>query len=159
VAATTESTQLRVSLAGFGSCALSPTPTQRKRALPVLTAGFVGTVLVLAVILAAPGNAVRRANFPPPPPLPTLVMSSVIQAVALVFVSLSSFSPFGAILTVVAFASLARRFPSRVKPPLTPFHVFAFLILLFLPVTAYVAVGVYGTGGVPPARTYIIRRR
>ena len=149
-------TQMAALLAGIGICALSPTPALRKRALPVLIAGLVATVLVLAVILAAPGNAVRRANFPSPPPLPTFVMSSAVQAVALVAVSLVSFSPFGALLTVIGFAILAHRYPPSAKPPITPVHVLAFLILMFLPVTAYIAVGVYGTGGVPPARTYII---
>jgi hypothetical protein len=149
-------TQMAALLTGIGICVLSPTPALRKRTLPVLIAGLVGTVIVLAVILAAPGNAVRRSNFPAPPPLPTFVMSSVVQAVALVFASLTSFSPIGAILTVAGFAIIAHRYPPRVKAPISPVHVLAFLILLFLPVTAYLATGVYATGGVPPARTYII---
>lgn len=149
-------TQMAALMAGILICALSRMPALRNRALPLLIAGLVGTVIVLIVILAAPGNAVRSANFPDPPPLFTLATSSVVQGVALVIASLASFSPLGALSTLILFAVFARLYPPPIKPPITPVHVLAFLILLFMPVTAYIAVGVYGTGGVPPARTYII---
>lgn len=149
--------QLGALLAGIAICVLLPSPRLRQRALPVLIAGLVGTALVLVIILAAPGNTVRRAGFPPPPSVLTIVTSGTIQTIAFIVVSLTSFSPVGALITVIVSAYIAYCYSSRATIPITPFHALAFLMFLFLPVAAYVAAGVYATGGaLPPARSYII---
>lgn len=148
--------QLGLLLSGIAICILLPSPARRKRALPVLVAGLIGTVLVLFVILAAPGNAIRRASFPPAPPIPEMVTSALIHAVALVVTSLVAFSPIGAILTVAISSFIAYRHASHIALRIKPMYVLLFLMSVFVPITAYTVAGIYGTSFVPPARTYII---
>jgi hypothetical protein len=148
--------QMSVLIAGLILCVLLPSPRPMQRALPILIAGLVGTILVLAVMLAAPGNAIRRANFPPSPSILTIAESSVIHSFALVFASMTSFSPLGAIITVALAATISYWYTPQRKIRIGPLHILLALILLFLPIGAYIAAGVYSTTRVPPARTYII---
>ena len=49
----------------------------RRRLLPLSVAGLLGGVLALAIVVAAPGNRLRAAFFPPPPELPALLALAV----------------------------------------------------------------------------------
>ena len=78
----------------------------KRTALSLTACGFVGSALAIAVIVLAPGNAIRQAYFPPPPDLLTILTLSVFYALR----GLAGFvikSPFTPVLSLVLPAVLA----------------------------------------------------
>jgi hypothetical protein len=56
---------------------LQPTGDFKRRAMPLIVAGFIGSLLALIIIIIAPGNAARESFYPPHPDLFTLIKSSI----------------------------------------------------------------------------------
>ena len=58
---------------------------RRSRLTKLLVAGLIGSIVAVVVVYLAPGNTVRRTQFPPPPELPTLLKSSAGAALNFMF--------------------------------------------------------------------------
>jgi hypothetical protein len=134
----------------------------RRSLLPLLGVGLAASVLALVIILAAPGNAARRALFPPPPDLLALAQSTLIYTLSYLAASLLSLATGGMLLTFGLAMAVALMLPQRVRPVEARYRrllrrsaMLATLVCVGL-VAACIASGVYATSGLPPARTYIV---
>lgn len=122
--------------------------------LPFCLMALAGSVLAMAVIIAAPGNAIRRSSFPEFVGIVPFVIATITQTIALIFVNIVNFAPAGStLLLLTAFvvgsrSSRAWVFTKSLRFLLIP------VFVVFMAVSAYIAAGVYGVGSVPPARTY-----
>ena len=58
---------------------------RRFRLLQLLVGGLIGSVMAMAIVYLAPGNNVRRANFPPSPDWLTLLKSSAASTFNFIF--------------------------------------------------------------------------
>lgn len=149
-------TQFGLLLAGIITCSVLPHKRLKKRATPLLAAAFIGTVLVMIVILLAPGNSIRREHFENSLSLVDFVITSILQSVAFVIASLTSFSLVGVLTTFISFLLIAIYFIPPYRITITPTKIMLLLLLIFLPIGGYIATGIYAQGNIPPARTFII---
>jgi MFS family permease len=64
----------------MGIGVLRSTSDFKRSALPLVVAGFLGSLIAMVITILSPGNAFREAYFPPHPDLFSLVKSSTINA-------------------------------------------------------------------------------
>lgn len=127
-----------------------------------IISGLAGTLVALVVILPAPGNAVRRAFFPPAPGVPTLVIMTLNFTYRFMGHTVLQ-SPLSLLLMVTGPALLAlylyrtqsrqitERHESIIRRSLwlLPFVTGFLIAISFVP-------GVYGTSADPPWRSRFI---
>lgn len=125
-------------------------PSQRRRWLPVLAAGLIGSIAALAVMLAAPGIAVRWAAMPPRASVGAIVASTTMHAarhVAWWFLM----PPFTAVLSVAAGIVVGRTIlPIHVARPRLVAASLVLATLGLVWVSVFPAVWVYGLDAIEP---------
>jgi hypothetical protein len=121
----------------------------------LLLAGWIGSLAAFAIVVVAPGNAVRQAYFPPHPSLVKLFQISFQSYLDFIFDILRSPEKiaglFGAILTAAYFGTLSER-KSNVERWFIPallFGSFALSFACFVP-------GAYATSEATAERTIVI---
>ena len=158
----------------------------RWRALShLLIAGCIGSVVALAIVALAPGNATRQAHFPNPPgllkvglwsvlyaafmfcrPVVSLARGAIVAVVPHVLGGTPSWlptalamgtSPLPLMIAILTGASLAllRRQPIAAAPPLKRAR-WWIPVAAFVLVCACMAPGAYGTSAPPPPRALLI---
>lgn len=131
---------------------------QRRSAMVVVGAAVLGAIIALGITLAAPGNAVRQANFLPQSFLQTILLS-VQNTAAFFAISLSAYSAVPLLLVILLTSQAVRRFATKAS------H-FTFRQTLrgialavgagLLLIMAYLAPAAYGMGQMPAARAWIV---
>ena len=169
-----------IAMAGLALLAWERTP-RRAVAARLAAAALIGSIAALAVIAAAPGNAVRQSHFPAPPPWPDVMRQTIDYTLAMFARPLFSLhgpierwlpgahDPAAAdllsmrtsrlVVLVVAGAGAAAAWiagPSALRRETVA------RLLVWTPVTAALlvaaamAVGVYGIAAPPPDRALIV---
>ncbi len=129
--------------------------------LPFTVAGLAGSLMSVAVVVAAPGNKIRQSFFPPPPDLINLTKLSIHYTVRFVgrTVYQSPLTLVGLLLVPMVIAHyLFRLNRQRPGPDIRMTRILLVslpLVSLFLIFISFVP-GVYGTSGDPAWRTRII---
>lgn len=136
---------LQTSLFSFGIAAvffLARNPSRRNW-LSMVIAVLAGSLLALAVVLAAPGNAIRQAAMPPPPGFLTLVKMVVTHAFLFIYRTLAanSLQVVLAVLipSLLVYGYCVDRETPRWRPSLLV------LALLFIPAAGFVLIAVVMT--------------
>lgn len=136
--------------------------TIRRAALPLLIAGLAGSLVALCVVVAAPGNSVRRSFFPASPDLITLAKLSLYYAAGFITYTIS-LSPLTTALLVLLPALSSYYFyhaDSNRSPALSLRKIL--WLLVFLPVTGFIlilicsAVSVYSISAFLPERARVV---
>ncbi len=137
----------------------------RRATFRLLLGGFVGSILALAVVILAPGNAVRQANFPSPPGMLSVLVHSADYTLRFVGIRYW-FHDSGWLLYVVGPAFLAYTlYPQknlvRSTPPGRPrWPELSMLalppILGFILIVCSFAPSVWGLSRIPPVRAQIV---
>lgn len=91
----------------------APAGGWKRAALPLIAAGFVGSLLAVIFSLPAPGNALRQATYPPPPDLFPLVKDSLRQASSFVAAAPRVRLPLTMSVALLVPALLAFTSPAR----------------------------------------------
>jgi hypothetical protein len=122
-----------------------------------LSAGFLGALLSLAVMIFAPGNSIRRSYFPAPPDLFTILR--VASASYLNFLSDAFRSPYlltGLVGSTLGSVWLGMRINREAGiAPLQGWQIAAILFAGLLLAFGCFPTAVYATSEPPPARTLI----
>ncbi len=151
-------------LFAIAACSASASVCAR-RALPLLTTGFVGCLLALVVTVLSPGNAARQSTYPPPADLLPLAAASLRHACSFVAASTRARLPLSVSVTILLPALLAFALPVKKQTPPTelPFSgrimvralvlssvaVFILIVLCLVP-------SIYATSSDPLPRTLVV---
>lgn len=133
-------------------------PELRKASTLFLGLGFLGAFLALVVMVLAPGNAIRRAFFPPPPDI--LTIAGMAFASYFGFLSNTLRSPVmlmawsGATLGAIWLGMRMNQASGAAPVPVR--WIFVILFAGFLLTFACFPTAVYATSEPPPERTMII---
>jgi hypothetical protein len=131
----------------------------KRAALPFLVVGFVSSLMAIAVIALAPGNAARQSMFAHSISLPELAVQTVVVASGYIVLALGVFSPLPLLTTLVVSAMLAYRFRPRAiqltQRDLRKWMVLSAGIALVL-IMSCLAAPLYGLGTAPSSRAYIL---
>lgn len=133
----------------------APKTTWKRRTAVLLTVALIASVAAVAVILGAPGNAVRQSQFPPPLPLAEIVTGTIQYVFSFFAASLFLFAPLSVLTLIVASAAIAYRYRIILDTGSMRVPVLC-LIAAFGIVVPYIALGMIFVRQLPPARTYII---
>jgi hypothetical protein len=160
-------------------------PDSHRRAVDrLLATGFTGALIALALVVFAPGNAVRQALFPQPPSLIKVGIWSVLYSAFMFFRPIVPFvkdliiavaprviggtprwlptaiemgtSPIPMAIAIALPAGLALFSEPAGGGPLMKRGLWGIPVLAFVLVCACVAPGAYGTSAPPPPRALII---
>jgi hypothetical protein len=127
---------------------------QRKPALSLVVAGLAGSLLAICVIVAAPGNRIRQATLPNPPPLVTVLELSLIYAWDFLRTTLKALPVPSALSVVIPFLIA---FLIRAGKDARPTHLwlkFGYpLATCYLLVVSCVAPSVFALSAYPEARS------
>jgi hypothetical protein len=131
----------------------------KRRTRPLAIAGVVGAAIALLILVTAPGGQGRAELFGGVNSPVELMANAVIHAAALAVSSIIGFAPLGALSALLLGGLIALREDVAVigrdlRWMLS--RLVAIIIGIGLVFTCFTVVGFYGTGQVPPARTYII---
>lgn len=149
-------------------CSTGATSSFKGAALPLINAGFIGSILAAIVVILAPGSAARQATFPLPPALPSLISDSFLHTLAFVIASTRTRLPLTMSVALLLPALLAFKQPTgeqesleqsvqlnlksgRVKWLLLTSTAAALMFVAFCIVPA-----VYATSAAPLPRTLVI---
>ncbi len=135
---------------------------RRQAILIVLGLMLVGAVVGAVILVAAPGNAIRQAQFPPPPELPMLIILVLWGVAAFIGTSLGIFSPVGPIIVLVFTGVMVNRFLP--VPTVTQVRIRRYsrrlLLLTGLIGVILLCAGMfpvaYSVSDIPPARALIV---
>jgi hypothetical protein len=135
---------------------------QRRAALVILLAGFIGAVTALIPLVGAPGNAIRQARFPPPLPLPTVALENLKFAGAFLAMDAVLFSAIPLVVALMCAGVLYHHWQ-----PLSPmvlgfikrhsrWLLAASFVVWLLLTYALLIPSTYSVATMPPGRTLII---
>lgn len=144
----------------FLAALVAEPPTYRRSALMLLGVGIACSLLALLIMAAAPGNAVRRAEFPPMP-LPAAIGQTLITSLAYPFIAAQRFSTTALPVAVL----LPLLYIYRLEPLPAHLRLSARKVRRLLLVVAAVALlltmacllpPIYATSYAPASRAYIM---
>lgn len=133
--------------------------TFRQRTRLLLITGVIGAGIALVILVTAPGSQGRAELFGGGGNLLKLIADAGIHAAAFAVSAIGMFAPVGALSVVLLGGQAALYEGASGADPERRwvfFRLAAILIGTGAILTGFTAVGFYGTGQVPPARTYII---
>ena len=123
-------TSLAAQCAMTGAATIATLFFRDRRRIPVALAGLVASLVALAVVTSAPGNAVRTAGLPPRMPVPDAMLRAV--ELANQFVGHHLFVEGAALLLVAAAGILAgEAIPRRAAIAATAGFTFAYVVSFF----------------------------
>jgi hypothetical protein len=142
----------------IGAQWLAPNSSRKATSTLFLSAGFFGAVLSLLVMVLAPGNLIRRAFFPAPPDLFTILRIGVSSYLTFLSGILGSSASLTALLgTALGSIWLGMRATKHSGvAPAQGWRIFAVLAAGLLLAFACFPTAVYATSEPPPERTLII---
>lgn len=123
-----------------------------------LSAGFLGALLSLIVMVLAPGNSIRRAYFPVPPDIFTVLRIASTSYLAFLYAIFSSpYMLTGLLGSTFGSAWLGMRINRESGVASLPgWQIFAVLFAAFVLAFACFPTAVYAMSGPPPERALII---
>jgi hypothetical protein len=134
----------------------------KRAALTTLLAGLAGSLIAMGIVVSAPGNAIRQAQFPASPSLPLLTIILLWSTISFVATAIIIFSPVPFMTSLVFSGMLANRWQQIDPRKLAYFKRRALRLLLltasvgmilllgsFLPAS-------YSLSDLPPPRALII---
>lgn len=132
-------------------------PVSRSLAL-LLSAGLLASLISMAVIISAPGNAARQALLPQPPALPRLIQLSLLYAAGFLRDTLKAFPlPLLVAAAVPLLGGFLTTRPQALPPSLRR-RLLPYLLAplsLYLLVVCICAPSVYGESAAPEARSLL----
>lgn len=136
-------------------------PALKRPALALLAVGLVCSLAAMFIILAAPGNANRRAQFPDPLPLPVVAWRTLYITFSYAATAAGLFSPVAIIVSALLPMLLFYRLhPLDSRLRLSPRAVRRLLVLsaaiTFILIAACLAPPIYTMSVAPAARVYIM---
>lgn len=151
--------QLGVLTALLALAALTRKSQRSQKVLPLLGSALAGSVVAAALVVLAPGNAVRQATMIPPSSIPYAVKSAVLYTGKYLLYTFSNYSAYGVLVLVGAV--LASFFLLNIPKPAFPLKWFAAGIVLapIFGALLWVAVNIpafYAMYSPPPDRVIII---
>lgn len=133
----------------------------RHKALWLLGVALIFSILALAIVVLAPGNSIRQANFTQRLSLPEVVIQTIIVTASYIIMGLGVFSPAPLVMTV-SFALLTAYQLQQANPHLRlqARSVRRGMLLAtgigFIVIASTMAPPIYATSSAPPARGYIV---
>ncbi|HEX9161945.1 MAG TPA: DUF6056 family protein [Thermoanaerobaculia bacterium] len=131
-------------VAAFTVAAVLAPPKKRR----VFVVALVASLVCLAIVAAAPGNAVRRANFPASDPIQVTIARTASATYD--FIGQALIANFAGLLLACAFAMLVRREQAGLRLPL------AALIIAIGTTAAAELTALHSTTGIAPIRAMVI---
>lgn len=134
---------------------------RRKTALTLLLISLTAAVIALALVVVAPGNAVRQSRFGTRTSLPDLITLTLYTAITYPAIMLGVFAPVALLTAMIFAAALAHRnrLPEIVRW-LTPRRVRRLILFsgaaCVLLTTSALVPALYAVGEAPPGRVYVI---
>lgn len=138
-----------------GWLAVAQAPRQRAYVL----AALIGSLLAVVVLLAAPGNTIRQANFQRADSIVQAGFDAAVHAAAFIIASISSFSPGSALVSVMMPALLSYWLSSDTSfmtPRAIRIRIMMAFMAGFILITVFMFPGIFATRLPPPARSFII---
>src|SRR5437764_3719627 len=135
-------------------CYFSPRGSARKRALPFILAGLIGTAIAFVIMVSAPGNSVRQSLFPVDRYLITVAGLTIRGTCGVILRKMVQAPLTTALLCLIPAYVASRHYESRPRV-----HVWRWVLVLplagFLLVFVCYVPGVYGAGGLVARARFI----
>ncbi len=146
--------QLVAHVLALSICYFSPDGSARKRALPFIFAGLIGTAVAFLIMITAPGNAVRQSLFPVSRDVKTVVWLTIRGTCGFIMRKMIEAPLTTALLCLIPAYVATRHYESQPRVP-------DWRWLFILPLVGYLLVfvcylpGVYGAGGLVARARFI----
>lgn len=132
----------------------------KRKALPSLIIGFVCSIIPLLILIAAPGTAVRQAEYVNQRlPIVEVISRTLLVSFSYIAVSIGIYSPIPVVVTLVFSGIVGHRYQPKhlaiSMKRVLQFMVLS-LVLLFIVVVLCVGPHIYATAYAPSGRVYIV---